>query len=214
MPNFQTLLETSPLPDFRLRRRAAELVQSMVRGQSSNSLGCLSPADRTQESFTRGAYRFFDNDDVTRTALHMPMQQALRELISPSEIASVAHDLSVLNYSGHNRKEDLIPVGNDRTWGYELFQSLIIKSGFPVSAAVAELRCSQGILSSEQDDEIPFIDHLEQAERAADSVENSSQSDSLRARRWRNELRTVASELLRGKCCYRSGLWRQTSPWS
>ncbi len=171
MPNFQTLLESSPLPDLRLRRRAAELVQSMVRGQSSNSLGCLSPADRTQESFTRGAYRFFDNDDVTRTALHMPMQEALRELISPSESASVAHDLSVLNYSGHNRKEDLIPVGNDRTWGYELFQSLVIKFGVPVGAAVTELRNTQGILSSEQDEAIPFIDHLEQAERAVDSVE-------------------------------------------
>jgi hypothetical protein len=171
MPNFQTLLESSPLPDLRLRRRAAKLVQSMVRGQSSNSLGCLAPADRTQESFTRGAYRFFDNDDVTRTALHRPMQEALRELISPSESASVAHDLSVLNYSGHNRKEDLIPVGNDRTWGYELFQSLIIKSGVPVGAAVTELRCSQGILSSEQDEVIPFVDHLEQAERAVDSVE-------------------------------------------
>ena len=171
MPNFQTLLETAPLPDLRLRRRAAQLVQSMVRGQSANSLGCLGPADATQESFTRGAYRFFDNEDVTRTALHSPMQGALRELISPSETVTVAHDLSVLNYSGHNRKEDLIPVGNDRTWGYELFQSLIIRAGVPVGAAVTELRNNHGILSSQSDETIPFIDHLEQAERAVDSVE-------------------------------------------
>ena len=171
MPNFQTLLETAPLPDLRLRRRAAQLVQSMVRGQSANSLGCLGPADATQESFTRGAYRFFDNEDVTRTALHSPMQGALRELISPSETVTVAHDLSVLNYSGHNRKEDLLPVGNDRTWGYELFQSLIIRAGVPVGAAVTELRNNHGILSSQSDETIPFIDHLEQAERAVDSVE-------------------------------------------
>ena len=171
MPNFETLLETAPLPDLRLRRRAAQLVQSMVRGQSANSLGCLGPADATQESFTRGAYRFFDNEDVTRTALHSPMQGALRELISPSETVTVAHDLSVLNYSGHNRKEDLLPVGNDRTWGYELFQSLIIRAGVPVGAAVTELRNNHGILSSQSDETIPFIDHLEQAERAVDSVE-------------------------------------------
>ncbi|MBL8634390.1 MAG: hypothetical protein JNM40_14300 [Myxococcales bacterium] len=171
MPNFQALLESAPLPDLRLRRRAAHLVQSMVRGQSANSLGCLSPADATQESFTRGAYRFFDNGDVTRTALHTPMQIALRELISPSETAIVAHDLSVLNYSGHNRKEDLIPVGNDRTWGYELFQSLVIKAGVPVGVAITELRCNQGNLSSQSDEEIPLGDHLEQAERAVDSVE-------------------------------------------
>ena len=147
MTNFQTILESAPLPDLRLRRRAAQLVQSMVRGQSANSLGCLSPANATRESFTRGAYRFFDNDDVTRTALHTPKQVALRELISPSETVTVAHDLSVLNYSGHNRKEDLIHVGNDRTWGYELFQSLVIKAGVSVGAAVTELRCDQGILS-------------------------------------------------------------------
>ncbi len=171
MTDFQTLLESSPIPDLRLRRRAAELVQSMVRGHSANSLGCLGPADATQESFTRGAYRFFDNEDMTRTALHTPMQVALRELISPSETVTVAHDLSVLNYSGHNRKEDLIPVGNDRTWGYELFQSLVIKTGIPVGAAVTELRCSQGILSSQSDETTPFTDHLEQAERAVDSVE-------------------------------------------
>lgn len=150
MTDFQTLLETAPLPDLRLRRRAAQLVQSMVRGQSANSLGCLGPADATQESFTRAAYRFFDNDVVTRTALHTPMQLALRELISSAESASVAHDLSVLNYSGHNRKEDLIPVGNDRTWGYELFQSLVIKAGVPIGAAVTELLCNQGILSSQR----------------------------------------------------------------
>ncbi len=66
--------------------------QSMVREQSRRTaLSDLSPADRTQESFTRGAYRFFDNDDVTRTALHMPMQEegASRELISPSEGSAV-----------------------------------------------------------------------------------------------------------------------------
>lgn len=58
MPNFQTLLESSPLPDLRLRRRAAELVQSMVRGQSSSSLGCLAPADRTQESLRAAPIAF------------------------------------------------------------------------------------------------------------------------------------------------------------
>ena len=74
-----------------------------------------------QEAFTRGAYRFFDHEGVTRTALHAPMQARLREQVSPSQTACVAHDVSVLNYTGHQRKEDLIPVGNDHTFGYELF---------------------------------------------------------------------------------------------
>ncbi|MBL8636214.1 MAG: hypothetical protein JNM40_23520, partial [Myxococcales bacterium] len=113
MLNLETLLQDAPLPDQRLRRRAAKLVQSMVRGHSPSSLGCLAPADDTQEAFTRGAYRFFDHEGVTRTALHAPMQARLREQVSPSQTACVAHDVSVLNYTGHQRKEDLIPVGND-----------------------------------------------------------------------------------------------------
>lgn len=65
MLNFQTLLEDAPLPDKRLRNRATLLFQSLLRGQSQNSTGLLTPADRTQESFTRAAYRFFDHQDVS-----------------------------------------------------------------------------------------------------------------------------------------------------
>ena len=54
------------------------------------------------------------------------MQSTLQQLVCPQRRAYVAHDISVLNYSEHERKEDLIPVGNDHTWGYELFQSLVI----------------------------------------------------------------------------------------
>lgn len=49
-------------------------------------------------------------------------------------------------------------------------QTRLIKDGVPVGAAVTELRCNQGILSSQSDTAIPFLDHLEQAERAVDSV--------------------------------------------
>ncbi len=171
MLNFETLLEDAPLPDLRLARRAKKLVQSMVRGHSANSLGCLAPAEDTQEAFTRGAYRFFDHEGVTRMALHAPLQARLREQVAPSQTACVAHDVSVLNYSGHQRKEDLIPVGNERTWGYELFQSLVIVNGLPVGAAVTELRSQAGVLSSLCDHPLPFVDHLEQAERAVDAVE-------------------------------------------
>lgn len=74
MVNFQALLQDTPLPDKRLRTRATLLfqLQSLLQGQTANSLGMLSPADRTQESFTRGAYRFFDHEDATLPALHSP----------------------------------------------------------------------------------------------------------------------------------------------
>ena len=171
MVNFQALLQDTPLPDKRLRTRATLLFQSLLQGQTANSLGMLSPADRTQESFTRGAYRFFDHEQVTLPALHSPMQAALKQLVCPDRRAYVAHDVSVLNYSGHERKEDLISVGNDHTWGYELFQSLVIQGGRPLGAAFTELHHSHGLLSSQSADILPFTDHLEQTERAIDAIE-------------------------------------------
>lgn len=167
-----SLLAKAPLPDKRLRKRAHLMVQSLVRGHSATSGGLLAPADRTPESFTRGAYRFFDHDEVTLPALQAPIEQALSQLVSPHSQAYVAHDLSVLNYSGHQRKEDLIPVGNDRTFGYELYQALVIShDGKPLGAAVTELHNAQGLITSHCADVLPFRDHLEQTERAVDTVE-------------------------------------------
>jgi len=174
MIDFDALLQNSPLPDKRLRDRATLLFQSLLRGQSANSIGLLSPADRTQESFTRAAYRFFDHDAVTLPALHAPMQTALSQAVSVAERVYVAHDVSLLNYSGHERKEDLVPIGNDHTWGYELYQALAISSdGKPLGAAFTELRSSRGLHSSQSAELLPFTDHLEQAERAVDAVEKS-----------------------------------------
>lgn len=167
-----SLFAKAPLPDERLRKRAHLMVQSLVRGHSATSSGLLSPADRTPESFTRGAYRFFDHDEVTLPALHAPVEQALTQLVPLCSQAYVAHDISVLNYSGHQRKEDLIPVGNDRTFGYELYQALVLSNdGKPLGAAVTELRNVAGLLSSQSAQVLPFSDHLEQTERAVDAVE-------------------------------------------
>jgi hypothetical protein len=172
MLDFIPLIAKAPLPDKRLRKRAHLMVQSLVRGHSATSHGLLAPADRTQESFTRGTYRFFDHDGVTLPALHAPVKEALTQLVPKNSQAYVVHDVSVLNYSGHERKEDLIPVGNDRTFGYELYQALVLSSdGKPLGAAVTELRNAQGLLSSQSAEVLPFTDHLEQTERAVTTVE-------------------------------------------
>lgn len=172
MLDIVSLLSKAPLPDERLRNRAQLMVQSLLRGHSATSLGLLAPADRTPESFTRGAYRFFDHEQVTLPALHAPIRQALCTLVPDGHRAFVAHDVSILNFTGHQRKEDLIPVGNDHTFGYELYQALVLSSdGKPLGAAVTELHSSKGLLSSHSAEVLPFSDHLEQTERAVDSVE-------------------------------------------
>ena len=172
MLDLLSLLKNAPLPDKRLRSRAHLLVQSLVRGHSATSHGMLSPADRKPESFTRASYRFLDNDSVSLPALQTPVAQALGQLVPKGQRAFVAHDVSVLNYSGHQAKQDLIPVGNDRTFGYELYQALVISSdGKPLGAAVTELRNNQGLHCSHTAQILPFIDHLEQTERAVEITE-------------------------------------------
>src|ERR1700712_510739 len=172
MLDLLSLLKKAPLPDKRLRSRAHLLVQSLVRGHSATSHGMLSPADRKPESFTRASYRFLDNDSVSLPALQTPVAQALGQLVPKGQRAFVAHDVSVLNYSGHQAKQDLIPVGNDRTFGYELYQALVISSdGKPLGAAVTELRNNQGLHCSHTAQILPFIDHLEQTERAVEITE-------------------------------------------
>lgn len=94
-------MSNAPLPDKRLCERAHLLVQSLARGHSATSQGLLAPVDRTPESFTRGAYRFFDHEEVTLLALQTPIGQALSGLVPLGGRAYVAHDLSVLNFSGH-----------------------------------------------------------------------------------------------------------------
>lgn len=148
------------------------MVQSLLRGHSSKSLGLLAPADCTPESFTRASYRFLGNDSVQLPALQTPVAQALCRLVPPSQRAYVVHDLSVLNFSGHQAKQDLIPVGNERTFGYELYQALVLSSdGKPLASAVTELRNSEGLQSSQSPQSLPFVDHLEQTERAVDTIE-------------------------------------------
>lgn len=173
MLDLHSLLNQAPLPDQRLRTRAQRMVQSLLRGHSSTSLGLLAPPDCTPESFTRGSYRFLDNDSVQLPALQAPVAQALAQLVAPSQRAYVVHDLSVLNFSGHQAKQDLIPVGNEHTFGYELYQALVLSSdGKPLGSAVTELRNSQGLHSSQSPQVLPFTDHLEQTERAVDTVED------------------------------------------
>ncbi len=81
------------------------------------------------------------------------------------------HDVSPVDYTRHQRKEDLCQIGDGRGYGYELFSSLILNSaGKPLGSAVVELRTCHGLLSSQSESVLPFIDHYDQVERASVEV--------------------------------------------
>jgi hypothetical protein len=119
-----------------------------------------------------GQYRFLDNEDILRPALYDPVHRGLQELVPKGERAYVIHDISVVDYSRHGRKEDLIPIGNGKGYGYELYSALVLgKQGQPLGPAQVELQTAAGLLSSEYEEPLPFCGHHEQVERGIVAAE-------------------------------------------
>ena len=161
------LMKFAPLGDGRLNKRALGLVNGIIQGEASATHGPEGVGHRQPWSHALGAFRFFDNDRIEIPALYEPCRAALRELVAPGQRCYVMHDVSVVDYSGHQAKEDLIPIGNGKGYGYELFSSLVVSAhGHPLGPVMQEVRTMRGLLSSESPIPIPFIDHMTQVERA------------------------------------------------
>ena len=158
----------APFPDSRLNARARLLLRELIQSPAPDSTPQQTTPGSAAWAHAVGRFRFFDNDRVSLPALYQPCIAALQGLIPKSTRALVLHDVSVLDYSHHDRKEDLIAVGNGAGYGYELCTSLVLSAqGDPLGPLSAELRTAHGLLSSQTDSVLPFTDHLEQAQRAA-----------------------------------------------
>jgi hypothetical protein len=172
MLDIAALMKTAPLGDSRLNNRALMLVTGIIQGQASATHGPEGVGHRRPWPHAMGAFRFFDNDRVQLPALYEPCRNALRELVAPGQRCYVMHDVSVVDYSGHQAKEDLIPVGNNKGYGYELFSSLVVSAqGRPLGPVMQELRTMKGVLSSESPTPLPFVDHMTQVERAYEAMQ-------------------------------------------
>lgn len=172
MLNVTKLLKKAPLGDKRRNRRAIKLVKSHL--QHRGGPGGVGRSKNKQAAWAdeMGKYRFLDNPRVRLPALYEPVHRGLDELVPKGERAYVIHDLSVLDYSRHDRKEDLIPVGNSRGYGYELYTALVLgKDGGPRGPVQVELRTTAGLLSSEDKEPVSYQGHHEQVERGILSAE-------------------------------------------
>jgi hypothetical protein len=171
MLDVAALMKTAPLGDGRLNKRAQTLVTGIIQGQASATHGPQGVGHQRPWSHAMGAFRFFDNDRLQLPALYEPCRAALRELVAPGQRCYVMHDVSVVDYSGHQGKQDLIPVGNDKGYGYELFSSLVVsEQGRPLGPVMQEIRTMRGLLSSESPTPLPFVDHMTQVERAVEAI--------------------------------------------
>lgn len=168
----QDLLRQAPLPDARLNARALQLAKAIVEGQASATTGAQGVGHKEPWAHTVGAFRFFNNPHVTLPALYQPCQVGLTQLLGAGERCFVAHDISVLDYSHHDAKHDLISVGDGHGLGYQLYTALVLDSqGRPLGPAVQELRTTKGCLSSLSEHPLEFVDHMSQVERAVPALE-------------------------------------------
>ena len=166
MLQLSALLDSAPLGDKRLTNRAYSIVASLLQGQTSATDGTQGVGHASPFSHTMGSFRFFDNDRLKLPALYAPCLRALTEQTAPGQRCYIVHDFSPVDYSQHQAKEDLIQVGNERGYGYDLYTALVLnEQGMPLGPVVQELRTTQGCLSSESEQPLPFVDHLGQSER-------------------------------------------------
>ena len=167
MLDIAALLNAAPIGETRLNRRALSLVTSIIEGHASASHGPEGVGHLHTWAHAMGAFRFFDNDRLTLPALYAPCILGLGQLVLPGQRCFVVHDVSPLDYSRHQAKNDLVQVGNAGGFGYELFTSLVLDSGGrPLGPIMQEVRAEQGLLSSTTPLPLPFVDHMTQVERS------------------------------------------------
>ena len=171
MLDIAKLMKAAPLGDGRLNKRGLTLVTGIIEGQASATHGPEGVGHERPWAHAIGAFRFFNNDRLSLPGLYEPCRVGLRELVTPGQRCYALHDISVVDYSGHQGKEDLVPVGNDKGYGYELYSSFVVsEQGHPLGPVMQEVRTMRGLLSSESETPLPFVDHMTQVERAVEAI--------------------------------------------
>ena len=160
----------------RLQRRYEKLVVAHLR-TAPILAGGLASLPGVAESFaaTQAAWRFYGNKRLSLPRLAQPLLQNVRRELAeqgPGWLL-VAHDWSLLHYSGQAHKEGRIALGNTHDLGYELLSSLALddKDGHPLAPVAQELRAQEGLYStrsarrlkalSQLDGLTPVFAHLE-----------------------------------------------------
>ena len=171
MADFKALLDAAPLGDRQRNHRAAILLAHLLKGDTGDSGGPATVGSSVPWAHSVGAFRFWNNPKVSLRGLYEPCRAALAQIIPRGARCYVAHDFSVLDYSGHLAKADRVRVGDAFGLGYDLYSALVIDAqGRPRGPVLQELRSEQGVWSSEADAPLPFVDHLGQADRGVEVI--------------------------------------------
>jgi Transposase DNA-binding/Transposase DDE domain len=167
MFDLKDIIMAAPLGDVRRNKRALEIVTNLVQGEGTGTADHVhAPGSASAWAHTMGSSRFYDNEDVLLPNLYEASRKALATLVPPGHRAYVIYDVSPVDYSHHEAKDDRIQVGNKYGKGYVLFSALVLdEQGRPLGPVMQELQTAHGCLSSEGFQPFPFVDHYEQVER-------------------------------------------------
>jgi len=71
-------------------------------------------------------YRFLDNDKIPVSAMREARAQVVLESMPTDSEVLIVHDVTLLDYSRHNSKQDRRPIGDHGGMGYEYVPSLAV----------------------------------------------------------------------------------------
>jgi Transposase DNA-binding/Transposase Tn5 dimerisation domain len=110
---------TVELGDQRLNRRAIEIGTRIA----ANPAGSL-PQQMQSGSDLQAAYRFMNNRHIHLDDLLKPHCGATRQVAGEQKVVLWVNDLTEVDYTFHNAKTGLGPIGDDRGKGFLLHSSL------------------------------------------------------------------------------------------
>ena len=169
--SMKRIISGAQLGDLRRNDRLFELVQWLTRQATA---GAGSPGVGGAWAESMGAWRFFNNAEISLDAAYSVVRSAIRESLGASKRCYVMHDVSLIDLSRHNSKADRIPIGDHRGAGYELYSALVVdQAGHAIGPVFQEVRVEGGVHSSEpltkreaKRGVAKFIGHIEQMEKA------------------------------------------------
>lgn len=161
--------------DRRLQQRYVKLVKAHMRTSTSTAAGPgVLPGCATSAAATQAAWRFFNNEQVSLTALVEPLREAGRigcaESLAP--YALLVHDWCKLDYGHHRSKRDTRQLTHEHDVGYELTTSLLVDAhhGFPLAPLEMHLKTANAVWSSSQHPPQKNDHHLAQLQPVMESV--------------------------------------------
>jgi hypothetical protein len=156
-----------PPLERRLQNRYVTLVKAHMHEASPTAAGPTAVlAESPAFAATQAAWRFFNNDRVTLSALAEPLREAGRHASGQVEASwlLLIHDWSKLKYGRHRSKQDTVQLTHQHDIGYELATALLVSGddGSPLAPMQMFVKTAAGMFGTDPNILLENLSHLDQ----------------------------------------------------